>query len=364
MAGNNSLFKITFVVFISFFCLVKPGLVLPRELYDVFFESGSFTLDDKAIKNLDNNIRLLNENPESKVLLEGYCDEKGDPELNRDLSAKRVRAVKQYLVSHGVQIARISTSEIGSTDKFSQDGSLGENRRVHFELVMPEIRSKEGSAPNQEVKISDENSGNQNVDGEKEKNEIATENKKDSGSSLAENIDFRIRKSLAAPLNFIVPAKILNQQYFTVELEVPDDYADFVGTELTSMLAGNGLSDILLAVTKDTKFALEGQNFEINRSAIKKISSGKKSNYESLSWRVKPTEGIQSLILNIEIGRSAGNDAQTVEIPLYERVVNVEPGYISSISLVVSNYRIFFIILSIILILFIMYRNIPGIFPK
>ena len=365
MPRDNILFTIFCSVFFALMFIEIHGTAFPLQLNDVLFDSGSFTLDDQATENLDNNIGILKSDSDTKIVLEGYCDEKGDPDLNRELSAKRVRAVKRYLVSHGIDIDRISTEEKGSTNKFSGTGlkdSSGLNRRVHFKLINPENKSLVETDGNEENTLH-ENGGDRNVVGEMAKTGNDRDNKVYAG--IDNIVDIDLRKSLAAPVDFNVPRSILNQQYFTVNAKAPDDYNEILRSEVAWKLRNYGLSQISGTGVEIVKFELKGRNFEIETSpAGKKISNDIKK-YRSLSWRVKPTEeGIQSLILSVKLRTTGENESDLLEIPLYERVVKVKPGYISSVTLLVSNYKVLLIILSIILILFIMYRNIPGMFPK
>ena len=61
----------------------------------VYFAFDKSNLDAKARKNIDKAIQKLNENPEMKVELRGYCDFPGSNNYNLKLSEKRVRIAVQ-----------------------------------------------------------------------------------------------------------------------------------------------------------------------------------------------------------------------------------------------------------------------------
>ena len=55
----------------------------------------------------------LNENPNVRILVEGYCDWKGTPAYNKSLGDRRATSVKDYLVDLGVEDNRIEILSMG-----------------------------------------------------------------------------------------------------------------------------------------------------------------------------------------------------------------------------------------------------------
>lgn len=88
----------------------------PKVDYDmsVYFAFDKSNLDAKARKNIDKAIQKLNENPEMKVELRGYCDFPGSNNYNLKLSEKRVNAVKAALVKAGIAEDRIAVQAQGA----------------------------------------------------------------------------------------------------------------------------------------------------------------------------------------------------------------------------------------------------------
>jgi outer membrane protein OmpA-like peptidoglycan-associated protein len=69
------------------------------------------------------------------VTVEGHTDATSTPEHNQDLSTRRANAVKQALVSAGIDASRLETAGLGSTQPLTtNDTALGRaaNRRVEL----------------------------------------------------------------------------------------------------------------------------------------------------------------------------------------------------------------------------------------
>ena len=79
----------------------------------VLFGYDSSELDDDDRSVLDNQAKFLNQNPSLKVTIEGHCDERGTREYNLALGEKRASAVKDYLISVGLNSERISVVSYG-----------------------------------------------------------------------------------------------------------------------------------------------------------------------------------------------------------------------------------------------------------
>ncbi len=104
----------------------------------IYFETGKDVIKPESFANLDILVSILNEYKESTVNVEGHTDNVGDPAKNLDLSQRRAEAVKAYLVSKGIDPARLNAVGYGDTkpiaDNKTKDGKA-KNRRVYFQLV-------------------------------------------------------------------------------------------------------------------------------------------------------------------------------------------------------------------------------------
>jgi peptidoglycan-associated lipoprotein len=76
-------------------------------------------------------------NADVRLVKEGHCDERGSIEYNMSLGEHRALAVRAYMVSHGIDGARIQTRSFGKEkplDPGHSEPSWRVNRRVEFAL--------------------------------------------------------------------------------------------------------------------------------------------------------------------------------------------------------------------------------------
>ena len=104
------------------------------------FEDIHFEFDKYAIRPVDEGVlssvaRWLEENDEIRLLIEGHCDERGTNEYNMALGEQRALSARRFLVSLGVDAARIGTISYGEErplDPRSDEDAWAKNRRAHF----------------------------------------------------------------------------------------------------------------------------------------------------------------------------------------------------------------------------------------
>ena len=99
---------------------------------DIFFDLNKSVIRDDQVNTLNRLVSFMRNTPDAKVKLDGYADKQtGNAEINQELSEQlseqRVIAVRQYLVSRGIDQSRISTAAHG--DKV-QPFSGAQNRAV------------------------------------------------------------------------------------------------------------------------------------------------------------------------------------------------------------------------------------------
>jgi outer membrane protein OmpA-like peptidoglycan-associated protein len=102
----------------------------------VLFTSGSATLLAGAQAKLNDVAdALTKQDPESKMVVEGYTDSQGSAASNQDLSQRRAQSVRDYLVSRGIAADRITGQGFGPgrpvADNASAEGRAN-NRRVEI----------------------------------------------------------------------------------------------------------------------------------------------------------------------------------------------------------------------------------------
>ncbi|MEM8986751.1 MAG: peptidoglycan-associated lipoprotein Pal [Pseudomonadota bacterium] len=79
----------------------------------VFFALDRYDLSSDARATLARQAAWMKAYPENMMRIEGNCDERGTREYNLALGARRANAVKDYLVSQGVDAARVQTISYG-----------------------------------------------------------------------------------------------------------------------------------------------------------------------------------------------------------------------------------------------------------
>ncbi|MDA2914308.1 OmpA family protein, partial [Acidobacteriia bacterium AH_259_A11_L15] len=81
---------------------------------------------------------FLRNHPEVRILIEGHADEIGSEQFNQALGEQRAEAVRNLLVSLGVDPSRLRTVSLGEAQPFctesSEDWCRMLNRRAHLVL--------------------------------------------------------------------------------------------------------------------------------------------------------------------------------------------------------------------------------------
>jgi outer membrane protein OmpA-like peptidoglycan-associated protein len=104
-------------------------------VYGVNFDTDSDKIKDESTPTLDKIVAILSSRPELKITVEGHTDSTSTPEHNQDLSERRAAAVKNYLVTAGIDSSRLSAAGFGATRPVAgNDNELGraQNRRVEL----------------------------------------------------------------------------------------------------------------------------------------------------------------------------------------------------------------------------------------
>jgi peptidoglycan-associated lipoprotein len=103
-------------------------------LKDIYFDFDKYDIRPGDAKILDGNATWLKGN-DQLVLIEGHCDERGTNEYNLALGERRAKATMNYLVSQGVQAARITIISYGEERPLCtehNEACWARNRRAHF----------------------------------------------------------------------------------------------------------------------------------------------------------------------------------------------------------------------------------------
>jgi peptidoglycan-associated lipoprotein len=109
-----------------------------RPLSDVFFDYDRDTLRDEGRMALEHDAAWLSKWRQTRIVVDGHCDERGTAEYNLALGDRRATVVKEYLTSLGVTSDRIQTRSMGKEAPFCHDSGescWSQNRRGHFVIT-------------------------------------------------------------------------------------------------------------------------------------------------------------------------------------------------------------------------------------
>ena len=104
---------------------------------DIFFDYDTADIRADAQATLSRDASFLASHPEVKIVIGGYCDERGSNEYNLGLGQNRADAAKNALVTAGVAASRIRTISYGKEKPFCSESTeecWQQNRRAGFAM--------------------------------------------------------------------------------------------------------------------------------------------------------------------------------------------------------------------------------------
>lgn len=104
-------------------------------LKDVFFDLDQDSIRADGRDALAANAEWLKKWSGVKLRIEGHCDERGTGQYNLALGERRASATRDYLVSLGIDSARMEIVSYGKERPFVEghdESSWSQNRRGHF----------------------------------------------------------------------------------------------------------------------------------------------------------------------------------------------------------------------------------------
>jgi OOP family OmpA-OmpF porin len=112
--------------------------VITRTAYaakNIFFETGKATLLKKSFTPLNEVAKIMKDNPELKLAIDGHTDNVGSDALNQSLSDRRAASVRDYLIKQGVEESRITSTGYGESKPVATNNTAAgrqQNRRVEM----------------------------------------------------------------------------------------------------------------------------------------------------------------------------------------------------------------------------------------
>lgn len=103
----------------------------------ILFAIDSSELQAGARSNIESMAKILNDYPESNIVIEGSTDNTGATDYNQALSERRAQAVADYHMRLGVASSRITTIGMGEMNPVASNDTVEgrrQNRRVEVAI--------------------------------------------------------------------------------------------------------------------------------------------------------------------------------------------------------------------------------------
>jgi len=104
-------------------------------VYGIHFDTGKATIQPDSENVLGEIAKLLQQDPDLKLRVEGHTDSQGNAAANQALSERRAQAVVAWLVTHEVGASRLMAKGLGPSkpiaDNSTEEGRA-KNRRVEL----------------------------------------------------------------------------------------------------------------------------------------------------------------------------------------------------------------------------------------
>jgi len=108
------------------------------DLKNIYFEVGKATLDASVSSDLDKLIRFLEDNPDTRLEIQGHTDSVGSIQLNTTLSQARANSVVDYLEKSGINNNRLIAKGYGPSTPVASNATAegrAKNRRVVMKVI-------------------------------------------------------------------------------------------------------------------------------------------------------------------------------------------------------------------------------------
>jgi peptidoglycan-associated lipoprotein len=117
----------------------------PRDSEIFKADTAHFDFDSSAVKEADQPkisavADYLKGKPQTAVEIDGHCDERGTEEYNRSLGERRALALREHLITLGIDPGRIDTVSYGKdrpVDPGHNEAAWRQNRRGEFLIETP-----------------------------------------------------------------------------------------------------------------------------------------------------------------------------------------------------------------------------------
>ncbi len=104
----------------------------------ITFATDKAKIRKKSYRTLNAAAKILRQFKQLRLLIRGHTDDRGTLEHNLDLSDRRSKAVKAYLIKKGIEASRLTTEAVGPkepVDPAQTKKARAKNRRIEFKVT-------------------------------------------------------------------------------------------------------------------------------------------------------------------------------------------------------------------------------------
>jgi outer membrane protein OmpA-like peptidoglycan-associated protein len=116
---------------------------------DVLFDVNSYAVKPGGLDELQRVAQVLNNYPQTNILIAGHTDSTGSESYNQQLSQRRAASVKNTLVGYGVASSRLTTVGYGESKPIASNANEAGrqmNRRVAI-TITPQQQQQYNTQP-------------------------------------------------------------------------------------------------------------------------------------------------------------------------------------------------------------------------
>lgn len=108
-----------------------------RPFEPIFFGFDQYSIGSDERAKLQDIASFMSQNPNVKILVEGYCDWKGTPAYNKSLGDRRATSVRDYLTDLGIDSSRVEIISMGDelATPNADPTTSGLERKAHFVVL-------------------------------------------------------------------------------------------------------------------------------------------------------------------------------------------------------------------------------------
>lgn len=129
---------------------------------NIYYDLDRYEIRDDAALELDKLVTILKDNPEIKIELSSHTDDRQTDQYNLRLSERRAQSAVSYIVSQGIEAARMIARGYGESKLIIPNATTEEehqvNRRTEFKII--DVGRPKTTEFDEDAYFDDEDSGN------------------------------------------------------------------------------------------------------------------------------------------------------------------------------------------------------------